>query len=372
MLSTRILAKALTVPERIRRIPIKGDKRIYFPYRGDLVHPMFRGLRDYPPLPYVNLGRARLAHWLQGPRSMGLPFVVEPIDHPLSPSRVSGPEANLANRDAVASIYLSDLCKRIILVSSGQHKLLERYFPEPSILEKAVVIPPSMPPPKEREAAVADLGIPEKQGTTFCCIASHYVTKGVTFLIEAWERFHSGHPDSRLLLVSHDYPSTTPPKGCRLVRNIPLSHRERISLLTQSDVFLFLTLTDGISAIEALSYSLPIITYRSQHSSDFVANNNGIEVPVPINIYDEGYGHEWKNITDYEHAIDNHAKNGDFSRTVEGLYCALCRYHTDREFLATHASRSAELYWRRYSPTVRNRDLLNVYSDAYPDCAHNR
>lgn len=313
--------------------------KVYFPYKTDFIHPAFDELKNNPPIKYSNKKDAKLLHLVMGGSKKDLEqsHVVEIIDHAFSIIASyevfeREPVEYYNRQDKIKELYLSDKLKKIIFISNGQRELTRYYFPQEEILEKSVVIP--IPWRDNTE-------IGKKQRTkliNFLFIASNYETKGVAILLQAWKKFKtSDTTDATLTLVSHDMPKEAEKslyKSIELVKQAPLPIDYKNNLYKNADVVLALTLTDGITAIEATSYGKPIITYKTQHSKDFIDNDNGIEIDVPINVYDiDKYGIVWKTKKDFDEVVKEHIANGAFDETVDELVKSFSKYSQDRTLL---------------------------------------
>ena len=343
--------------------------KVYFPYKTDLIHPVFDELKNKPPIKYSNKKDAKLLHLVMGGSKKDLEqkHIVEIIDHAFSiiasyevfPRE---PVEYYNRQEKIKELYLSDKLKKIIFISNGQRELFKHYFPQKEILEKSVVIPI----PWQDNIAIG-----KKQKTesiNFLFIASNYKTKGVNIVLKAWEKFKSIDTNNSILtLVSHDIPIKVENElheSIKLVKQVPLSIELKNKLYKDSDVVLALTLTDGITAIEATSYGKPIITYRTQHSKNFIDNNNGVEINVPINVYDiDKYGIIWKTKKEFNDIVNEYISNGAFDDTIDKLVATFSQYSQNRKLLEKQTKNAVEKYYKDYTIENRNKKLLEIYDE---------
>ena len=124
------------------------------------------------------------------------------------------------------------------------------------------------------------------------------------------------------------------------------------------------TLTDGVTPIEATSYGKPVIVFRAQHSEDFINRGNGILVDVPINIYDEGYGIEWKTNDEYLTHLELYYEEGRFQTTIEKLVDAF-RFFDDPRNMSKFTQNAIKKYHEYYRVELRNKVLRELYCECY-------
>ena len=317
--------------EMIQRESVSEQLKVYFPYKVDLIHPAFNELKNNPPIRYVNKYRAELLHLVMGGSKKDLekPHIVEIIDHAFSivasyevfPRE---PVEYYNRQEIIRELYLDENLKKLVFISNGQRELFKYYFPEKEILDKSVVIPL---PWKDNIA----IGKKDKsKNINFLFIASNYHTKGVEIVLKAWKIFAKNNKNATLTLVSHDIPIDVElklDKSIELIKQVPLNLNLKNRLYKHADVVLTITLTDGVTAIEATSYGKPIITFRTQHSKDFIDNDNGIEIDVPVNVYDvKSYEIVWKTKQEFDEIVKEYIKNGKFDKTIDDLVSAFKRY----------------------------------------------
>lgn len=361
--------------EILQRSFVNPELKIFYPYKCTLKHPVFKAMINNPPLDYVNIGRAQLLHLIHGAtkKLSSRDYVIETIDHVLSPlaayfGKSFTPQGYVDRIDIVKEIYASANCKKIILISEGQRKIFNRYIEEQEIMNKTVIIPLAT-----YENMPASLKcIDRKKPINFLCIASNYEFKGVEFILRAWEEF-SLNTKSTLTLVCHDLPEKEKTrvllnKSIRLIDELPLKPKTKMELYNNAHVCVVPMLTDGTGVfLEALSNGLPIITYRAQHSFDFTGNQNGIVIDSPINVYDEGFGVEWKTYDGFLDRVNTLKKEGAFDQTVKGLVDAFTLYDTDHDELKHQSEATCELYHKEHSIEVRNDRLLQLYNNVFEE-----
>ena len=107
--------------QRITRSALPSRLKIFYPYRNLLnTHPFFLRYYKYPPLRYCNRLNANLFHWVSCMpygSSVDKPYIIEPQDHPLSPTRKTEPREVLANVQHAIDIYMDPLCKNILVIA---------------------------------------------------------------------------------------------------------------------------------------------------------------------------------------------------------------------------------------------------------------
>ncbi len=367
--TNRYLKKLNKIKEYIVRYGhIFCKYKIYFPYKVDFVHPVFFELKNNPPLKYVNKKNAELLHLVMGGSKNDLEqnHILEIIDHAFSiiaPYEVfkREPIEYLKRQEKIKELYLSDKLKRIIFISNGQRELFKYYFDDKRILEKSVIIPI----PWKDNISIGKKVITD--AINFLFIASNYYTKGVAIVIKAWDKFKLFNKNSTLTLVSHDIPievETSLDKDIELIKEVPINNELKNKLFQNTNVVLSFALTDGISAIEATSYGKPIVAFRTQHSKDFINNNNGVEIDVPINVYDvDKYGIIWKTKKEFDQVVQQYMTKGKFNKTIDDLVDVFVRYSNDKVLLKKQTENAVEKYYRDYTVENRNDKLLEIYDE---------
>ena len=346
------------------------DKRIYFPYKVSLNHPAFNELKNNPPVKYSNKHNAKLFHYIQGSGRSSLDkkehIILEVIDHALSLlAPYNGYKLTFneyIQQVAIArTLYLSPELKKIIFISEGQKEVFKKYFPEDIILKKSVVIPLAWLDNTEKTKSKIN------DSRNFLLIASNYQTKGVQLVLDAWNKYILTNPKATLTLVSHDIPKEIEESlhnSVILIKEAPLPIHLKDELYSKSDVAIATTLTDGVTAIEATSYGKPIIIFRMQHAEDLIDNNNGILVDTPINLYDDGYGIEWKTIDEYIEFIDRFYNEGKFEFTIKELIDTFIAFE-DSNTLESLTQNAVAKYHKSYRIEVRNKMLKEIYDECY-------
>ena len=340
-------------------------KKIYFTYSSYLFHPIFSEIKKYPPINYCNKFNAKIFHYIQGclPSEIKNFVIIEVIDHPLS---LLAPYLNkelncsdyIQNIDLATEIYLNDSIKKIILVSNGQFNNFKKYFPDYKILEKATVLPLTW---KDNiNNGKKDIN----DSHTYLFIASDFYSKGVFLVIDAWNFFKKNNSKDKLILVCHNIPNEIKiylDNSIDLIETIPLAIKKKNELYSSADIVIALSLTDGISPIEATSYGKPIIVCRGQHSTDFVNNNNGILVDVPVNIYDDAYGFLWKTELEYIDVIKKMYQKNEFASSIRDLVDALIHF-SNKDNIIIARNMAIEKYYNTYQIKNRNQKLLDLYN----------
>jgi glycosyltransferase involved in cell wall biosynthesis len=367
--TNRYIGKINKISEYIARYgQIFSQCKIFFPYRSDLTHPLFLELKNNPPLNYVNKKNANLFHLVLGgsKRDLEKNHIVEIIDHAFSmiASYEEFPREPIEyynRQEKIKALYLSDKLKKLIFISNGQREIFKYYFNDKTILDKSMVIPIPW---------ANNINLGKKiitKNINFLFIASNYNAKGVQIVLKSWNKFQSFNNNATLTLVSHDIPIKIEKnlgKNIKLVKEAPLSSEVKNLLFKGADVVLAFTLTDSIIAIEAISYGKPVVTFRTQHSKDFIDNENGLEINVPINMYDvDKYGIVWKTKRGFDEIVQEYISNGKFDRTIDDLVEIFVRYSEDPELLKEQSENAIEKYYRDHTAKNRNKKLLEVYSD---------
>lgn len=338
--------KCLDAFERV--IFSDNNLKVFFPYKSELIHPVFDEIKRNPPLSYSNRSAAQLRHLIAGPskHDLGQNQIIEIIDHALSVSSVSEkfedePIEYIKRIDKCRDIYGSTWVKKIIMHTSGQKEIFNKYFTESEIREKIIVLPL----PWKNNIEIGEKL--KSSSIEFSYIASNFITKGALIVINAWNKFNEIYKgDAKLTIVCHDIPNQyiqNKINNLEIIKKIPLSINDKNSIFKKTDVSIVLTLTDGISAIEATSYGKPIIVNNTQHGNDFVNNGNGIMLQTPLNIYDyEKYGTLWKQNCEFELEIMHYHRHKLFENVENELANKMWRYANDRDFLENQRIKAIE------------------------------
>jgi hypothetical protein len=349
-------------------LTIGVKQKVFFPYRASFIHPAFNESKNNPPLHYVNKHNARLFHYIQGANQTGIEenHIIEVIDHALSLLAPYNGYA-LTCQEYVEQVpiakklYDSPKLTKILFTSEGQRKVFRRYFPDDELFKKTKVLPLAWHDNTDKAKKQFD------KDRNFLFIASHYQTKGVAIVLDAWGRYVASNPNATLTLVSHDIPKEIEHQlhsSITLIKQAPLSKVLKEQLYTTSDVAIATTLTDGVTPIEATSYGKPVIVFRAQHSEDFINRENGILVDVPINIYDEGYGIEWKTNDEYLTHLELYYEEGRFQTTIEKLVDAF-RFFDDPRNMSKFTQNAIKKYHEYYRVELRNKVLIELYGGCY-------
>ena len=366
--TNRLVRKFKNIGEYIcRKYCFDNPYKVYFPYKADFIHPAFSELTSSMPIKYSNKKEAKLLHLVMGgtKKDLDQKHILEIIDHAFSIIAFFDvfprePIEYFNRQKKIKELYLSNNLLKIIFISKGQRELFRNYFPQKVILDKSVVIPLPWKDNIEIGKKVISKTI------NFLFIASNYQSKGVEIVLNAWKKFKSkDNKNCKLTLVSHDIPKYVEENlqdDIKLIKKAPLLTNLKNRLYKNSDVVLALTLTDGVTAIEATSYGKPIITFRTQHSNDFIDNDNGIQIDVPINIYDvDKYGIVWKTKREFNEIVNEYIKNGFFNIATDELVNTFDKYSSDEIFLEQQTRNAIEKYYKDYTVENRNQKLLKIY-----------
>jgi glycosyltransferase involved in cell wall biosynthesis len=345
----------------------KEQKKVFFPYKAGLLHPVFDELKQTPPLiSYVNKNRADLFHYIQGshPKDFEKDHIIEIIDHALSilapyNGRACTCEEYVSQIELARQLYLNNNLKKIIFTSNGQLAVFKKYFQDTKILQKAKVI---YLPWKDNTHLSRENRSHTRQ---YLFIASNYQTKGVKIILDSWEKYCDSNITALLTLVSHDLPEDLKknlPHTVTLVEKAPLSQKLKDRLYSGCDVVISTTLTDGIGAIEAIAYGKPVIIFCTQHSKDFTNFDNGVEVDVPINIYDEGYGILWKTSEAYLKVLDKYYNEGKFEDVTDRLVDVFKSFE-EASVLEKMRQNAIKKYYTHHRIELRNKKLMEIYNE---------
>jgi hypothetical protein len=116
--------------------------------------------------------------------------------------------------------------------------------------------------------------------------------------------------------------------------------------------------------VEAVAYGLPLITMRSQHSSEFVAGGAGVECEVPLYFYDvEGFGTQWPTWEVFFDLVRRAKAEGAFEPTISAMSDAMTTM-MQTEPRESMRRKSVELGRGRFSVASRNERLRDVYREA--------
>lgn len=340
------------------------EPRVYYPYRNLLhTHPFFLRYYKHAPLAYSNLHDASLCHWVnQVPAARrGVPYVVEPNDHPLAVTGKSEPWEVLGGIETAIEVYTHRDCKRILVESEGQLGLFKRYLPE-SVLRKTEIIRMGAMPHEVDFAKRAS----KVETPAFLCLASDYRRKAVDIVIKAW-RESRAKSRSRLVLACPNVPqemtASLEKENIRLIQKAPLSEREKFELHSAAHVVIApLHVDGGANVIEAMEHGLPAITMRSQRS--FVREGNGWEVDVPFYFYDEGYGREWPTWERFWELLEAAKNDHAFDMTVQGFVNTFNDIAQSPEKLVEKGMVSYDLAKGEFSLETRNAALRRIYREA--------
>lgn len=364
-LTLRIINRLNLYWQRVTRFATVSNPKVFYPYRDLLhTHPFFLRYYQFPPLRYSNQFNAILCHWVSFPpkdKCKNVPYVIEPQDHPLSPTGKLEPGEVLADTQQAIDIYMESSCKRILVESEGQLKLFERYLPE-SVIEKTQIV---------RLGAVSKPVYFTKEYTNFktlifLCLASDYERKAVDLLIQAWLEFDL-RKNCKLILACPNVPNEISDyvinENIEIITEAPLSLAKKNKLLNISHVMIApLHVDGGANVIEAFEYGLPVISMRSQRS--FIRDGNGWEVDVPFYFYDEGYGTDWPTWEHFWKLLDDAKKNNAFDMTVQGFVNVFEEIVKNPERLLNMGKKSYELAQGEFSLETRNQALRVIYSEA--------
>ena len=321
-----------------------------------------------PPIKYCNFKKAKAYHWISFPDVIDeKPFVMEVNDHPLSivgvlPCFPTEPRDVLVKKDeAIEKVYQNPSCKKIIVESSGQWELYERYCPD--ILSKCEIIRLGTIP----KIVAFDKIYTNETEISFLCLASDFLRKGVDLLLDAWLEFTDRHQHKLIIAcpsIPDEYKSKVNNENVELILKAPLTINEKDELYRRADVVVGpLHVDGGGNILEAFEYGLPIITMRCQRSQDQIMNQNGIVVDVPFYFYDEGYGVEWPTWDSFFKILNDSKEKGGFDVTKEGFVKAFQFFSDHPDKIKEMGRGSYNLAINEYSLVRRNIRLVEVYQE---------
>lgn len=352
----------------LKRFLNYDKKKIYFP--NDLGHPIFNDINNNSPLIYCNLSsKPNIYHYVSYidvnklNNNSSVDVIYEPVDDPLSILWY----CDLGVRDSYSELKHIDLAKKLLLSknlidiftwSNGARNQF-KYFGSEEIMNKVSIIPMGL-------IAKYDLNKQKniiEDKTKFLCIASDYYWKGVFLVLQAWEKVVSKFSNAELTLVCHNIPKNQKiPKNIRVIKDIPLSKKNKDTLYKKNDVFINSVLSDGSIGFEALSYGKPIIAFEHQHASTLLSNNNGFILDMPFNARDFKYrGKLWKNGNEFLKFIINKHNSNFFEKQILKLYELMSIYIENKNLIKIHEKNSIELFESSISINRRNQFLLKKY-----------
>ncbi len=374
LIDTFGLARVLSLPalaiERLYRAVDSDPLRVYFRYKHinlDL-HPWFERYYHSPAVKYCNREKAKLYHWISYPDVLdNKPFILEPNDHPLTVIGVLKP-IPIEPKDVIRNmnegkelVYNNPNCKKVIVESTGQWELFERYCPE--ILDRCEIIRLGTIP--KRIDFFKSLN--DNDPIVFICLASDFTKKGVDLLLDAWAEFKFNNKHKLILAcpnVPNNYKIKAEKQNVTFISKAPLTSKEKDSLYRQAHVAIGPLHTDGgANLFEAMEYGLPLITMRCQRSKDQVMNNNGFVADVPFYFYDEGYGTEWPTWRSFFSLLENAKSRGEFDMTKEAFLKAFIFFNDHPEKIHEMGKGSYDLAINEYSLLNRNQRLREIYED---------
>lgn len=358
----KIMNKGFLYWQIIRRSLINTNQKIYFPY-FDLInsHPSFLIFYKIPPLNYSTFNKAKNFHYINSiPEShLNKNFIIEPNDHPLSVSKRSEPYEVINFIGAAASIYQSELCKKIIVTGERQVALFQRYLPN---LEQKISIIRGISVAKEIDLLkkYTNLG-----NLTFLCMASDYRKKAVDIVIAAWKDSNAKKHSTLIIAcpnIPYEIAQSLGDHNIHLISDAPISQTLKHRLYSNAHVVIAPVHTDGGANIsEAFEYGIPVITMRSYR--DCILRENGWEIDVPLNFYDEGYGIEWKTWGDYWELLHSLKIHGKFNPVIEKFVSLFDSITIDPSILYEMSINSHFLAKNDFSITKRNLALREIYSN---------
>lgn len=343
-----------------QRIPFSANRKVYFPY-FDLIntHPSFLIFYKNPPLNYSTFKNAKIFHYINSiPESHpNRSFIIEPNDHPLSVSKRSEPNEAIDFIDAAASIYQSELCKKIIVTGERQVALFQRYLPN---LERKITIIRGISVAKEVDLLKKYANL---RNPTFLCMASDYRKKAVDIVISAWKNSNAKKQSTLIIAcpnIPHEMTRSLSDNNIYIIPKAPISKSQKHELYSNAHVVIAPVHTDGgANILEAFEYGIPVITMRSHR--DFILRKNGWEIDVPLNFYDEGYGVEWKTWQDYWELLRSLKNRGEFNPAIEKFVSIFDSIAKDPSPLYEMSLNSHFLAKNDFSLTSRNLALREIY-----------
>jgi hypothetical protein len=367
------LERYITLPqlalEKIKRAVDHDPLNVYFRYQHinlDL-HPWFNRYYKYPPIKYCNFNQANIYHWISYPDIMNnKPFIVEPNDHPLSvvgalKGGFSEPKDIIKNRQkAIDLVYLNPACKKIIVESSGQLELFERYCPE--ILYKCEILRIGTIPKKNYLKTQN-----QKKSLVFLCLASDFKKKAIDLILDSWFNFPDKKKHKLVIAcpnIPKNYMEKAKGENIKIILKAPLSEVEKDELHRNADIAIGpLHIDGGSNLLEGMEYGLPFITMRSQRSNDQMLNNSGIVVDVPFYFYDKGYGLEWPTWDSFYMLLEEAKSRGEFDKTKQGFIDAFTFFSQNPDKISEMSEGSYDLATNEYSLKKRNKRLKEIYQE---------
>lgn len=359
-----VLTKVPLFLEKLYRKYNHDYPKVYYPYRFNTLdlHPFFERYYTSPPLKYSNINDSDIFYWVSSPLFRDKAFILEPNDHPLSPSLKPEPIDAIRNVNIALDIYSDDNCKKIVVESDGALELYKHYVPD--IINKCEVI---------HIGAIArktpnNLNLDKlEKGIRFLCLASDYRDKGVDLIVLSWLNCPATK-NSSLVIACPNVPENIQNmcinKRVAFVNKGPLTKKNKICLYRNADVVLAPTHIDGGGNVyEALEYGLPVITMRNQRATDQI-NNNGFIIDTPFYYYDKDkFGFEWKTFADFISALIEAKKNGAFDCVTNGFIDNFKLLIENPQMVIEMGAASYSLARNELSLERRNRKLLKMFND---------
>lgn len=337
---------------------------VFYRYRWSryFTHPVF--IRNYlkPPVKYSTKNQSKLFHFYHSAdKDVGYdkPYIIEPIDHPTC---ISNNVYTFSFNDAIsktAMILSNGFCHHVILSSSGHKKLFDHYFGDLS-LPSSIVYPACIP---SKIILTSKL---KSNNVRYVSIVSDFELKGLDLIIEAWLKADTNF--SELVIICPNVPLNyikliNSKKNITLYNNV--TERKKHHLYQNSDLALIPIHNDGLGVyVEAIENELPIVTYRTVHSKDFLIHNNGIEIEVPYSFYDiDKYGILWNNNDEFRNYLKTSKINDEFSSTRESLISTLNELNLNSDsYLAELKINARSALRKTFLYEHRNKILSDIYN----------
>jgi hypothetical protein len=366
------IERLLTLPslglEMIDRAVKSDPLKIYFRYKhinADL-HPFFERYYQPPSIKYCNRRDAKMYHWISYPDILdNKPFILEPNDHPLSVIGVLNPipiepiDVIKNMNKGIELVYDNPKCKKVLVESTGQWELFERYCPQ--VLNKCEVVRLGTIPKRK-----IIINTP-KESINFLCLASDFKKKAVDILLDAWFEFPHRAKHNLIIacpFIPVDYQKRGLKENVKFILKAPLSIKEKDALYREANVTIGpLHIDGGANLLESMEYGLPFITMRSQRSKDQIMNNNGFVADVPFYFYDDGYGAEWPTWNSFFNLIEKAKLRGDFDITKIDFINAFNFFNDNPHKIEEMGINSYEMGLNEFSLEKRNKQLRQIYQD---------
>lgn len=358
------------IQKTVRHIK-NAQPSVYYHYYGRYTHPHIRQRMygKYAPVNWQNFESAQIAHFLQKPESTSKPYLIEPNDHILTIGTMFGtvkPSELIKRIPDILEIIASKNFKGFLLGPDGLADQFQYYFGS-EYANKLMFYPQARSIPK---IGFNSLGLADLKATNtavkFICLAGNYQIKAVDILIDAWLSIAHLN-DATLTIVCPNIPEPMLKRlakiaSIKIIPIAPLKDQLKARLLSQADVSIGLTHTDGgVNMIEGMEYGHAVITNTNHRSTYFAKIKNAHVINFPHEYYKNGsYGVIYDSVSEYLSLVGEAKRTGEYEDSKQELAKAVTSYIENPELLREH-SRSSRTAIEEQSVWKSNAALLKIY-----------